>query len=523
MVTARQSGADDLAHSVRLHSRQAKQREIVATTPTESSVMPIKAESTKPRTPSVAMDNAAKLKPRTEVGNSALAPSFPEPSPTTTSIVKPINPMNDSSTPSTRAPEPVLQTPNTSGSSRSPIRLTEGPPRIDLTVKDNKPVPHMFQDRHSKLYTWKAPSISSWAPKPADGSTFTGHTGQDMYRMRKAKMASQSQQGVTSHMPSLMDYKMASQSQQGVPPHMPSLMKSQLALRQPMAAQQQRTFQQQRAVPAIRHIAPPQIKHPLYTLPPSAGTQTHAQGLQHTREYPGSTLRKRKMSATHDQGSEPEPGRIDQGTTMRPHISTSQQRSSENAKNSRPIPTLPDVQLQLTSIIERASLLTSLLRMYPQSADPEGLRQEIRMLASVQNQHLANWLNFEDRQTRNPSSPHTLQPGRSTVNLSAKPIERDLSSGTMAEAELRRRQDDKMRQLMSADAEHWQGGSALSVADVHAKTGVTSLSEDGGGTDAKGTVTTIASSTGDVSSAKGQVESEYPSPSQPKLPTAKEI
>jgi hypothetical protein len=94
----------------------------------------------------------------------------------------------------------------------------------------------------------------------------------------------------------------------------------------------------------------------------------------------------------------------------------------------------------------------------------------------------------------------------------------------MAEAEeLRRRQDDKMRQLMSADAEHWQGGSGLSVSDVHAKTGVTSLSEDGGGTDAEGTAVTIASSTGDVSSPRGQMESESPSPSQPKLPTAKEI
>jgi hypothetical protein len=516
MVTTRQSGADDLAHSARLHSRQAKQREIVATTPKENSVIPIRAESTRPRTPSAAMNNAAESKPRTEIGGLVLAPSFLEPSPTTTSIVKPIDPMNDSSTPSTRAPEPVLQTPNTPGSSGDPILLTEGPPQRDLTGKDNKPIPHMFQDRHSKLYTWKAPPISSWAPKPADGSTFTGHTGQDMYRMRKVKMASQ--------------------SQQGVPPHMPFLLKSQLALRQPMAAQQQlvlqqqralqqqRTFQQQRAVPAIRHTAPPPMRHSLYTLPPLAGTQTHAQGLQHIREYPGLTLRKRKMSADHDQGSEPGPGRIDQGTTMTPHISTSQQTSSENAKKSRPISTLSDVQLQLTSIIERGSLVTSLLRMYPQSADPEGLRQEILVLASVQNQQLGNWLIFEERQTRNSPNPHTTQTSRSTVIPSAKPLERDLSSGTKVEAEeLRRRQDDKMRQLMSADAEHWQDGSGLSVADVHAKTGVTSLSEDGAGTDAEGTVATIASSTGDASSPRGQVESESPSPRQPKLPTAKEI
>jgi hypothetical protein len=161
--------------------------------------------------------------------------------------------------------------------------------------------------------------------------------------------------------------------------------------------------------------------------------------------------------------------------------------------------------------------------MYPQSADPEGSRQEILMLASVQNQHLANWLHFEDRQTRKTPNPHTPQPGRIIVNASVKPVERDLSSGTMTEAELRRRQDDKMRQLMSADAEHWQDGSGLSVADVHAKTGVASLSEDGDGTDAEGTAATIASSTGDVSSPRGQVESESPSPSQPKLPTAKDI
>lgn len=230
------------------------------------------------------------------------------------------------------------------------------------------------------------------------------------------------------------------------------------------------------------------------------------------------------MSADYDQGSEPEPGRIDQVTAMTPHISTSQQPSSENAKKSRPISTLPDVQLQLTSIIERASLLTSLLRMYPQSADPEGLRREIVMLASVQNQHLANWLHFEDRQTRKPPDPHTPRPGRSTGNPSAKPVERDLSSSTMAEAEARRRQDDKMRQLLSADAEHWQDGSGLSVADVHPKMGVTSLSEDDGGTDTEGTAARIAPSTREASSCpRGPMESESPTPSQPKLPTAKEI
>lgn len=265
------------------------------------------------------------------------------------------------------------------------------------------------------------------------------------------------------------------------------------------------------------------MRYALYTLPPLARQQTHAQGLQHIREYSGATLRKRKMPADHDQGSEPEPGRIAQGTAMTPHISTSQQPSSENAKKSRPISSLPDDQLQLTSIIERASLLTSLLRMYPQSADPEGSRREIVMLASVQNQHLTKWLHFEGRQTRKPPNPQTPQPGRSTGNPSAKPLERDLSSSTMAEAETRRRQDDKMRQLLSADAEHWQDGSGLSVADVHSKTGVTSLSEDDGGTDTEGTAATIASSTGDASSPRGQVESESPSPSQPKLPTAKEI
>ena len=208
---------------------------------------------------------------------------------------------------------------------------------------------------------------------------------------------------------------------------------------------------------------------------------------------------------------------------MAQHISNSSQTFSENAKKSHPFTSLPDVQLQLTSIVERASLLTSLLRMYPQSADPAGLRREILTLVYVQNKHLVNWLAFEERQTQKPPNPHTPGPGRSTGNPSTKPVERDLNSSTIAEAEVRRRQDNKLRQLLSADAGLWQDGSGLSVADVHAKTEVTSLSEDVGGRDAEGAVATTASSTGDVSSPQEQVESEPPTPSQPKVPTAKEI
>ncbi|OSS48952.1 hypothetical protein B5807_06867 [Epicoccum nigrum] len=490
MVTTRQSGADDLAPSARLHSRHAKQRKNVTSTPTESPVIPIRAEA--------------------EDGDFARALSSLGRSPTTIPIFKPINPMNDSSTPSTRAPEPVRQSPNTPGSSRNPIPLTEDPPQRNPTGKDNRPVPHMFQDRHSKLYTWKAPPISSWAPKPADGSTFTGHTGQDMYRMRKAKMACRSQQDVPPQMAPPTKHRMAVQQQ--------------MVLQQQRALQQQSVLQQQRAVPAIQHSAPPPMRYSLHTLPPLSGQQTHTRGLQYIQEYSGSTRRKRKMSADHDQGSEPGSGYIDQDTTVAPHMSAFQQTSSENAKKIRPIFFLPDVQLQLASIIERASLLTSLLRMYPQSTDPDGSRKEIAMLTSVQSQHLANWLNFEDRQMRKPLNPHTPQPGRRTGSLLAKSLERKSGSSTMVEVDLRRRQDDKMRQLFSADAEHWQDGSGLSVADVYAETGVASdpPSEGDDGTDAEGTAATIASPTRDVSSAREQEQSKTCSPSQTRLPTAEE-
>lgn len=322
--------------------------------------------------------------------------------------------------------------------------------------------------------------------------------------------------------------KMASQPQQGVPPHMVPPMKYQMAAQQPIAAQQQRALQQQRilqqqrAVPAIQRFAPPPMRHSLYTPRPLSGQQTQTQGLQHIREYPGSTLRKRKMSADHDQGNEPELG-IGQDTTVAPHMSTSQQTPSENANKIRPTPILPHVQLQLASIIERASLITSLLRMYPQSADPKGSRREIAMLAQVQNHHLVNWLKSEDRQRRKLPVPHTSHPGRRIDSSSAKPAERDRSSGTMAEGESRRRQDDKMRQLLSADAEHWQDGLGLSVADVHARTRVAPLSEDGDGIDEEGTAATMASSTGDVSGARSQVVSDPTTPGQSKLPSAKDI
>ena len=59
---------------------------------------------------------------------------------------------------------------------------------------------------------------------------------------------------------------------------------------------------------------------------------------------------------------------------------------------------LSDPIFQLAAIIDQTSLLTSLLQVYARSPDQAGLREDIAMLASIQSQHLADWLNFEKGQ-----------------------------------------------------------------------------------------------------------------------------
>jgi hypothetical protein len=268
----------------------------------------------------------------------------------------------------------------------------------------------MFQDRHSKLYTSKN-SRPAIAPRPANGSTFTGHPGHDMYRMHTAKMA-----GDPQHTRSGLSFEMqypistrylASQPSTAHAPARPN-------------------------IPYFPRIPP---GYAYAASVPLNEEQLRNKALQYAREYSRSP-RKRKMANSIDE-------------------------------TSGPVTILPDPHFQLTPLIEQACLLTSLLRVYPQSTDQKGLREDIAMLASIQNQHLADWLNFEVGQSRKIASPHTPRVSRNATVVFDKPAPRSLTAEEVIEAERKRKQDEEVRSLLSAGATVWQDGSGLSVADVY--------------------------------------------------------
>jgi hypothetical protein len=193
-----------------------------------------------------------------------------------------------------------------------------------------------------------------------------------------------------------------------------------------------------------------------------------SKALQYVRECSRSSPWKRKMAEDPDETSESDSTEDDLAVepSLRKSLFESAGDKHVRFKNG-PVNILPDPHFQLMPLIEQASLLTSLLRVYPRSIDQKGLREDIAMLASVQNQHLADWLNFEVGQSRKIRSPHTPRVSRSLVASPSKPVPRPPSVAEVAEAERRSKQDDKVRGLLSADARVWQDGSGLSVADVY--------------------------------------------------------
>lgn len=172
------------------------------------------------------------------------------------------------------------------------------------------------------------------------------------------------------------------------------------------------------------------------------------------------------MAQDPDETSESDPTEVDVivGPSLRKPFPKQTVDDCTSVKTSRvPLTILPDPHFQLTPLIEQASLLTSLLRIYPRSTDQKGLRDDIALLASVQNQHLAGWLDFEVGQARKMAGPHTPRVGRSMAWR--EPVPRPPANVDVAEAEKMQR-DDEVRGLLSADAEVWRDGSGVSVADV---------------------------------------------------------
>ncbi|KAF1364588.1 hypothetical protein EJ07DRAFT_172615 [Lizonia empirigonia] len=358
--------------------------------------------------------------------------------------------------PSTKQVTVALQKLVTPGGSHNPIDLIEDSPPLKTRarVKQNGKIePHRFQNRHSRLYTNKPPR-PALVPKPANGSTFTGHQSLDMYRMRTAKLAQpvwhpSGTQTFQQKLPFEVQYPLSAQ-------YLASHFGPVYSASKPDNTQ---------------HIPQPPAYPQRTASPPPTEQQLRCKAVQYVREYSRSSPRKRKMAEDPDETSESESEELDHSTT-RSFRKNSRRESPSSAVGSKcsAFTILPDPYFELTAVIEQASLLTSLLRVYPRSADKPGLKDDIAMLASVQNQHLADWLNFENGQSKKQANPHAASMSRVTTGSPAQRLfPRLIDQERAKEAEMKK-QDDEVRGLLSADAELWQDGSGLGVADVYAET-----------------------------------------------------
>jgi hypothetical protein len=444
MVTTRRSGAN-AAPIPYVPLRPSKRRKVTVTNTSDQPRVPGSIQPPSRTTPTHTV-GTGQIRPSSE--QNGLAPNSSshgrEPCGSAGVTVHPPNQVEAKL--STEQILAALKKLTTPGTSQNPIVLLEDSPSKgtqEALQGPSKVEPHMSQDRHNKLYSYITPR-PALTPRAANGTTFTGHPGHDMFRMRAAKMATTGWH-VSAPQQDRQDIPFAAR-------HLAS---------QPGGAQY--------APARIPYFPHPPPAYPHHVIPMHLNEEyLRSKALQYVRECSRSSPWKRKMAEDPDETSESDSTEDDLAVepSLRKSLFESAGDKHVRFKNG-PVNILPDPHFQLMPLIEQASLLTSLLRVYPRSIDQKGLREDIAMLASVQNQHLADWLNFEVGQSRKIRSPHTPRVSRSLVASPSKPVPRPPSVAEVAEAERRSKQDDKVRGLLSADARVWQDGSGLSVADVY--------------------------------------------------------
>jgi hypothetical protein len=136
---------------------------------------------------------------------------------------------------------------------------------------------------------------------------------------------------------------------------------------------------------------------------------------------------------------------IRESTRPLPHKMLSDDPDETNASESdgpRKLVVYQDPNNHITPLVTQTRLLTDLLQVYDKSSDQKGLREDIGMLVSVQNRGFAAWMSAEARKRRRLSG--------------ARKVVEDGAS----------KEDEEVRQLLSAGAGMWQDGSGEGVVDV---------------------------------------------------------
>lgn len=414
---------------------------------------PLMAQPHISRVPSLSTTNTVLSKPSSELGSLTLTSPFTGRTPGKRLTTNHTHILYEQAGPSTAQVAVAIQQLVMPGSLHNPILVAEdSPPRKARLMKRQKPIePHKFQDRHNMLYTANPPR-PALAPKLVGGNTFTGHESQDMYRMRTAKTVQPIWRPIR-----------AQRIEKGLPFERQCPMSAQhLATQMDIGYPQTRPGPQYYAQPRLC----PQNETPL----PMSEEELRTKAAQYIRECSRLSPRTGSRVADSDKTDKSEPERVNEDLpflTRKSHL-TKTFSGSTRSKQSR-VTVLSDSHLRLTPPIEHTWLLASLLQAYPQSADQNGLREDISMLVFVNNKHMADWLDFEAEQSQRLEISHNPRWSRSTT-FPTQPFTPCFTSKELAEMEIKKRQDDEIRSLLSANADLWQDGSGLSVADVYAGT-----------------------------------------------------
>ncbi|KAI8932628.1 hypothetical protein NX059_010126 [Plenodomus lindquistii] len=418
----------------------------------------------------------------------------------------------------------------------SPPRKSAHAPSIKTDRKSHKRQqlePHKFVDNgYRKLYPYRQ-SRPAVVPQPANGTTFTGHKSHDIYRAMNAR-ASTSAAGVRytrvpvpvqQTVPFDVQFPMSSRFLTNRAISNPAFsafaqshgLKVPTALYAPSSAQSEEMLRR-KAVQYVREYSrrTPR-KRALSNADPDETSTSESEelavGLRMSSAPTrppvevASTTPKLSVASTPKLATTPRltltpapastpalpsvvtPKPVATSASSAPTALSMRQKGKLSVyRDIAPRPATTKLQIprntnsiEINNLVQLTTLLSSLLTIYPRSIDQKGLREDIAMLTSVQNQRLEAWQSSEaDVAKRYKKSVGSGNRGATLASANAmKASERDSSSGTMlrergqenvniVEKAREQGKDAHMRGMLSAGAGMWQDGSGVGVADVYA-------------------------------------------------------
>ncbi|KAH9869936.1 hypothetical protein J1614_006857 [Plenodomus biglobosus] len=400
------------------------------------------------------------------------------------------------------------------GSVNNPINMLEdSPPKKSaqapaMATKRKYPhyqllEPHMFVDKgYRKLYSYRQ-SRPALVPKPANGTTFTGHKNQDVYRAMNTKIAAVSETNPSRGPDPL---------QQAVPFEVQFPMSARFLAKRAATNPMVLSFIQQHGVqvPATTNALNPAHDEALLRKKAIHTSESEELAVVRRKTTKPSTPQTEINSATSMPKAMSIPN-VDPHTTPGPTKSSSASTPalpSARQKGKLPIhrdvsqttPTTPNqagsTPTDLAHLIEYTTLLMSLMQLYPTSHNQSGLRHDIALLASINTQHLEAWQKSEAAAataSRKKDYKHAGSNVGGYVSARNKDYtgrgallrKRKRIAAQAAETARAQTTEARVRNLLSAGAGLWQDGSGEGVADVFA---VEDQGRDEGGQDGGGEV-----------------------------------